>query len=444
MASCFFVVWYSITHALTHPGSTLVSRGTPNDAHQEDGAGGEEEGEEEMVGIPQEFLGRVSSASTTDYSSQSSEEYALGEGERPGSPSRPTSAPLPPPPSSLPHVRPSGDGHESEPIRRAQPIVSRPSLADSSPANAHTPSQPAVRSSLGIPVNLSVASIGAEVTIPAHGQPPSGSRYSRPLDVQESQDERDRQGSAHSDGEALPMMYQGTHSEMEKLISQLLGWKGAEGLLQQPGMEGEEEEVGAGDATLIADELEPSLMREADEFSRFEPTHLASMLNRDSLLRSVRPPVTAGQDSTSGHPSPKASILPNSSSLKQTDDNGGGKLKSMRTRIPPEHVVGDRLSGFAASVDRYGVLHGNVKLAEQVRPVADGFTERDVLQLSNQSSVASLAGTPASTTGLTSDMGASDPPRHTCRCILPVHSDGQYGSLSAARPPQSGTAWWHC
>lgn len=37
------------------------------------------------------------------------------------------------------------------------------------------------------------------------------------------------------------------------------------------------------DETLIGDEVEPSVMREADEFSRFDPSHLSSLLEKESF-----------------------------------------------------------------------------------------------------------------------------------------------------------------
>ena len=40
---------------------------------------------------------------------------------------------------------------------------------------------------------------------------------------------------------------------------------------------------GGGDETLIGDEVEPSVMREADEFSRFDPSHLSSLLGKESF-----------------------------------------------------------------------------------------------------------------------------------------------------------------
>ena len=46
---------------------------------------------------------------------------------------------------------------------------------------------------------------------------------------------------------------------------------------------GGEREGGGGDETLIGDETEPSVMKEADEFSRFDPSHLSSLLERESF-----------------------------------------------------------------------------------------------------------------------------------------------------------------
>ncbi len=370
-----------------------LCRATPVDVHQDDSAGGEG-GEEDIVGIPQEFLERATSASTTDYSSQSSgDDYPPGEGEPPGTPP-PLPHSLPPSSSSsLPRTRPSGDGHENEPIRTAQLVSS--SLSRSPPPLA------AIPPSLSIPVDLSATSIGAEVTIPAHGQPPSGSKhFYPPLRARPAVENGDTDGrmggvAGIAMGGALPPIYPGTHSEMENLISQLLGGEDEGGLLQQLGVrrEGEEEEEGAADATLLADELEPTLMREADEFSQYEPTHLASMLNRDSLLRSTRPPVTAGQDSAATHPLP-----PSASPDAASERAGVGRrsLECYETHVPPDFGVGGRHGSFPASIDRYGVLHGNVRVSEHVRPVADGFTERDVLQR-----VTSSTGMPASVAGLT-------------------------------------------
>ena len=47
--------------------------------------------------------------------------------------------------------------------------------------------------------------------------------------------------------------------------------------------EGEGVVGGDGDETLIGDETEPSVMKEADEFSQFDPSHLSSLLERESF-----------------------------------------------------------------------------------------------------------------------------------------------------------------
>ena len=133
--------------------------------------------------------------------------------------------------------------------------------------------------------------------------------------------------------------------EVDTILHGLEG--GEEEVPRTPGSEEEEEDMG--NMTLIGDEVEPTVMGEADEFSQFEPTHLASMLNRDSLL-TVRPPVTAGQESSPKEPTVTAAQAPLTAS-----------------------VVGT----FPASVDRNDVLHGDLKMSEQVRPVAEGFTDRD-------------------------------------------------------------------
>ena len=130
----------------------------------------------------------------------------------------------------------------------------------------------------------------------------------------------------------------------------LQGLEGEGGMIPRMGdMVFEDEEPV--DMTLIGDEVEPTLMREADEFSQFEPTHLASLLDRDSLLMGMRPPVTTGQESNPRQLSPPTATA---------------------AQVPPSMVA-----TFPASVDRNDVLHGDLKVSEQVRPVAEGFTECD-------------------------------------------------------------------
>ena len=75
-----------------------------------------------------------------------------------------------------------------------------------------------------------------------------------------------------------------------------------------------------GDETLIGDEVEPSVMREADEFSQFDPSHLSSLLEKESFNAT----------------SPKSLPLQNSSTIE---------TKSTTTSLPVERrdsKVGDK------------------------------------------------------------------------------------------------------
>ena len=63
------------------------------------------------------------------------------------------------------------------------------------------------------------------------------------------------------------------------------------------------------DTSLIGDQEEPSLMREAAEFSCFEPDHLASVMNRESLLRSTHVPSSGGQVATASQAVPQSTFL---------------------------------------------------------------------------------------------------------------------------------------
>ena len=115
----------------------------------------------------------------------------------------------------------------------------------------------------------------------------------------------------------------------------------------------------------------------------FEPTHLASMINRESFLQSARRPVTTGQESgaqqtqptTTAMTTPTAGVVSNSSSAR-------GPLQQQQQHGPVT------ATGFPATVDRHHVLHGDLKLSEQVRPVAEGFTERDEFSATGAKSTA--------------------------------------------------------
>ena len=174
---------------------------------------------------------------------------------------------------------------------------------------------------MGVPVNLSVTSIGAEVVIPSV------------------------QATAQPRPHPADVMTNGLFRDVEDILQLMEG--------EAVHLSDHEEDIA--NATLLADEVEPTVMRDADEFSQYEPTHLTSLLNRDSFLRSIRPPVTTGQELTSQPCSTTAAHVPT-----------------------PHPFSGEQNGSFPAIVDRYNVLHGDLKVSEQIRPVAEGFTERDL------------------------------------------------------------------
>ena len=66
---------------------------------------------------------------------------------------------------------------------------------------------------------------------------------------------------------------------------------------------------GGGDETLIGDEVEPSVMREADEFSRFDPSHLSSLLAKESFS-ATSPKSLPPQNSSTIETKPTTTSLP--------------------------------------------------------------------------------------------------------------------------------------
>ena len=73
------------------------------------------------------------------------------------------------------------------------------------------------------------------------------------------------------------------------------------------------------DETLIGDEVEPSLMREADDFSRFNPSHLASLLEKDNLDVSTKS-LLSSERIASGSSSSTTTCLKLGSSLLPVTD----------------------------------------------------------------------------------------------------------------------------
>ena len=75
--------------------------------------------------------------------------------------------------------------------------------------------------------------------------------------------------------------------------------------------------------SLITDQEEPTIMREAAEFSQFEPDHLASVMNRDSLLRESR--MLEHGSSTSGDPA--------STAAAREGENSGGNQQEEEGKV---------------------------------------------------------------------------------------------------------------
>lgn len=73
------------------------------------------------------------------------------------------------------------------------------------------------------------------------------------------------------------------------------------------------------DETLIGDEVEPSVMREADDFSCFDPSHLASLLEKDSFDVSKKP-LLSNENIASGSSSSTTACLKAGSSLPPVTD----------------------------------------------------------------------------------------------------------------------------
>ena len=86
-------------------------------------------------------------------------------------------------------------------------------------------------------------------------------------------------GSSIANGHSVP--HRGSDASLKLEDLSVGGGERKEGGLVESG-------EGNGDETLIDDEVEPSVMREADEFSQFDPSHLASLMDKDSLAASLK------------------------------------------------------------------------------------------------------------------------------------------------------------
>lgn len=99
--------------------------------------------------------------------------------------------------------------------------------------------------------------------------------------------------------------------------------------------------------TLIGDEVEPSVMREADEFSQFDPSHLTSMLERENLFVSSKSLQSSNRATTSVASSKLASSLPplssSSGTVQPLSDDSISKIVTS-VRMSSSIATGSRLS----------------------------------------------------------------------------------------------------
>ena len=111
--------------------------------------------------------------------------------------------------------------------------------------------------------------------------------------------------------------------------------------------------VGSADLTLINDEMEPSVMREADEFSRFDPSHLASLLEKDGLGASLKP----RQNGSNAKSSAASTAI----------------VSRLRSSLPP---LNDPVSKIVAST-RMSSVTTNTKLSASLPAFVDKKTKSD-------------------------------------------------------------------
>ena len=124
---------------------------------------------------------------------------------------------------------------------------------------------------------------------------------------------------------------------------------------------------------LLRNEEEPSVMRQAAEFSHFEPDHLTSIMNRDSLLRSTRIPPTTGQESVGIPPSSSSSLQLSATAASLPRSLGQPPPQQPSTTAVPTPPSSTFLP---LTADRAASLRGSLSLPQHGRPLAEGFAER--------------------------------------------------------------------
>lgn len=146
------------------------------------------------------------------------------------------------------------------------------------------------------------------------------------------------------------------------------------------------------ETNFLTDDRPYSLLDHQLQFSLFEPSNLDAVMARDSLLSSLRPPVTAGQEKMA-HANPSLSQAIQVTAVNSQSTDVFTTSSSTVTITEPLIVTSDVtimptvLNAAAAvtnqdvSVTRSDFLHGTSKLSEVERPTAVGFTEWDKLPM---------------------------------------------------------------
>ena len=139
------------------------------------------------------------------------------------------------------------------------------------------------------------------------------------------------------------------------------------------------------ESNFLTDDRPYSLLDHQLQFSLFEPSNLEAVISRESLLSSLRPPVTAGQEKmlpSDINPSLSQALqVTQSIDVLMTDSMSVGNTQSdsATTDTPAVTSLASApvMSRQDVSVTRSDFLHGTSKLSEVERPTAVGFTEWD-------------------------------------------------------------------
>jgi len=198
------------------------------------------------------------------------------------------------------------------------------------------------------------------------------------------------------------------------------------------------------ETNFLTDNQPFSLLDHQLQFSLFEPSNLDAFMARDSLLASLRPPVTAGQEKATGEDAVSLAGLACTANVVTHSDI---LTTSLSTNIQSHVITTDSLAVLQPdlklpSVPRTDFLHGSSKPSEVERPTAVGFTEWDKSPLSIKS--VSSTGTEAVTSSqvlVTTDTTVSFlQPQESDSESVTTSSEVDFGSVDAIQPAESFSA----